>query len=565
MTVSVTTSWQRFAVTGTLMRAQSDTGQNCFWVGQASDVNMYVAWPKCERGNVATDWSPAPEDMATEAEVRAVYGTCSTAAGTTAKVVACDSFQLFEGARVTVKFSTANTTDAPTLNVNGTGDKAIWYNGAVASSSNPVRWGANATLSFVYDGTEWVLDEKPPSYSVSCATAAGTRAKAATVTGALVVNGTRVAVSFTTANTYTANSVQFNLSSTGAASIYVNNTATSSSFNFFWSAGTVIGLVRRGTGWFVDAIDTKYLTQISDAGLLVHRSTDSTTGVQITDSVDILRSGVSTANFGGTDGSTVRVGKATDNHLVMDSAGFKFIEGTEQVGTIIGSHSALEPDSGGAFGAGDVYGISMYCGAYRSGYQSYMHMSTAVEDSTDDAVYSNIELRAYSDTYNGDASLYVDADDDGGRILLSASDGSWVRNPYNADGNHAQYVQLCDQRVLWSGSHYMTATQTAYLSDTVLNMTHGIVIVFEEWDGSDVVGYAQTFFVPKSMFFPVGTDFWWGCTLSRGLFESIGHKSLHLYDGQIEGAASNSASGTATATDIKYNNSRWVMTKVIGV
>ena len=61
---------------------------------------------------------------------RTNYAVCSTAAGTQAKTCACAGFALVTGAEITVKFSATNTQNDPTLNVNGTGAKAIYYRGA---------------------------------------------------------------------------------------------------------------------------------------------------------------------------------------------------------------------------------------------------------------------------------------------------------------------------------------------------------------------------------------------------------------------------------------------------
>ena len=77
------------------------------------------------------------------------YGTCTTAAGTTAKVVSCSDFTLFTNATVIVKFSNANTASAPTLNVNGTGAKTI-----TGFESSSVLSGL---CEFMYDGTNWCL------------------------------------------------------------------------------------------------------------------------------------------------------------------------------------------------------------------------------------------------------------------------------------------------------------------------------------------------------------------------------------------------------------------------
>ena len=82
------------------------------------------------------------------------YGTCGTAAATAAKVVACTGFKLVTGARIIVKFTITNTAANPTLNVNGSGAKAIQYRGSAISAG---YLAANRTHEFVYDGTAYQL------------------------------------------------------------------------------------------------------------------------------------------------------------------------------------------------------------------------------------------------------------------------------------------------------------------------------------------------------------------------------------------------------------------------
>ena len=82
------------------------------------------------------------------------YGTCSTAAGTAAKTVSLTGFTLATGAIVTVKFTVTNTAANPTLNVNGTGAKAIMYRGSAISAG---YLAANRVYIFVYDGTDYEL------------------------------------------------------------------------------------------------------------------------------------------------------------------------------------------------------------------------------------------------------------------------------------------------------------------------------------------------------------------------------------------------------------------------
>jgi hypothetical protein len=90
------------------------------------------------------------------------YAECSTAAGTAAKVAAINTdgdttntaFTLIKGVAVNVKFTVTNTAASPTLNINSTGAKAIYYNGAAITAG---YLKANKVYQFVYNGKQWDL------------------------------------------------------------------------------------------------------------------------------------------------------------------------------------------------------------------------------------------------------------------------------------------------------------------------------------------------------------------------------------------------------------------------
>jgi hypothetical protein len=84
------------------------------------------------------------------------YAECSTAAATTAKTasIVAGTFTLAKGARVTVKFTNANSASNPTLNINSSGAKNIRYCGTNLASSQ--YWSAGQAVEFVYDGSYWV-------------------------------------------------------------------------------------------------------------------------------------------------------------------------------------------------------------------------------------------------------------------------------------------------------------------------------------------------------------------------------------------------------------------------
>lgn len=88
------------------------------------------------------------------------YGTCSTAAGTAAKVVTLSDatgWSLKVGVIVGVKFTATNTASNPTINVNSSGAKSIYFNSAVITTANLNKAGyANRIEYYMYDGTYWV-------------------------------------------------------------------------------------------------------------------------------------------------------------------------------------------------------------------------------------------------------------------------------------------------------------------------------------------------------------------------------------------------------------------------
>ena len=85
------------------------------------------------------------------------YATCNTSAATAAKVATITpngNFSLETGARITVKFTVANTALNATLNVNNTGAKAIYYNGTAIPAC---YLKANHVYEFIYNGNQYDL------------------------------------------------------------------------------------------------------------------------------------------------------------------------------------------------------------------------------------------------------------------------------------------------------------------------------------------------------------------------------------------------------------------------
>ena len=84
-----------------------------------------------------------------------LFGTCSTASGTAAKVAALDGFDvLVEGVTIHIKMDNANSGSNRTLKVETTEAVPIRCNG-----SSTVKWDAGSVISFTYDGTYWQMND----------------------------------------------------------------------------------------------------------------------------------------------------------------------------------------------------------------------------------------------------------------------------------------------------------------------------------------------------------------------------------------------------------------------
>jgi len=81
------------------------------------------------------------------------YIECSQNAEDEIKIISDIYFSLSTHMRLLVKMTNANTHPTPKLNINNTGAKSIWYNGAVATDVN--TWDAGEILDIYYNGTNY--------------------------------------------------------------------------------------------------------------------------------------------------------------------------------------------------------------------------------------------------------------------------------------------------------------------------------------------------------------------------------------------------------------------------
>lgn len=201
------------------------------------------------------------------------YGTCSTSATTTNKVVECTGFALETGAIISIKFTYGNTlSTAAKFNVNSTGNITVKVGGTPGDAKN--IWYANSVVTAIYDGTYWVIISVAGEPTVCISQASSTSTAAATTKVATIAgNGERfrtaygslVAIRFTNANTYTSGqlSLQVNRTSSltgNAIAIYKDGTAVSATNTLIWNAGDTLVFMygNSGTYWLYISGSTAY-------------------------------------------------------------------------------------------------------------------------------------------------------------------------------------------------------------------------------------------------------------------------------------------------------------------
>lgn len=204
---------------------------------------------------VPGDWSNPTvvfQNGTTGRDGKMLYGTSSTVASVSTKVVTCEeATDLYAGMVIRVAFAAANYADTVSLNVNNLGVKPIWVNGAAVSSSNALIWPIDASVTFVYDGTHFVPMNPPGSFYGTCSTLAETAAKVADVGGIIIFKGTSVNLHMTQKTAV--DSPTLNVSNTGARAIYAGGSVMTEDSTYNWVANSDVIFTFDGTYWVLGA------------------------------------------------------------------------------------------------------------------------------------------------------------------------------------------------------------------------------------------------------------------------------------------------------------------------
>lgn len=142
------------------------------------------------------------------------------------------------------------------------------------------------------------------------------------------------------------------------------------------------------------------------------------------------------------------------------------------------------------------------------------------------------------------------------RHLISNADGVFTPGEWRA-------ITFRGQKVLWSGTWYMTAGHQADLSEPVSKQDNGIVLVFSTYQsGAAIDANFNMFFVPKQ-FVSLMNGYGSAYRMNTADYSHVCTKYLYIHDEYIKGNESNNQSGTGSG--ITFNNAMYVLRYVLGV
>lgn len=225
----------------------------------------YVYNLQLEKGLHMSEWRPAPEDATDYAD--------SAASGAVSGMTQEDVFK---------KLTNDGAVQGITL-TNG----ELYINGAYIQSGTIVSTSLDSdTQTKITNGN--TANSRDVACRGTCSTAATTAAKVVTCANFALATGSTVTVYFSTANTKADATLTLNVNNTGAKDIYVNGTATSSTNQLLWVAGSSITFTYNGTQWNLeDKPGSYYSTTACSTGAGVAAKTATVNGAVIFNGVSI--------------------------------------------------------------------------------------------------------------------------------------------------------------------------------------------------------------------------------------------------------------------------------------
>ena len=186
-------------------------------------------------------------------------------------------------------------------------------------------------------------------------------------------------------------------------------------------------------------------------------------------------------------------------------------------------------------------------------------------------ISGTITNKPYTDTAT--ASIRVEQTGTGmvKQILQKSTktDGAIFERGYDSSGWGAwSMVYSGAGKILWTGSYYMLASQTATFSEPLSQQQSGIVLVFSRYANTTAQDYQYScHFIPKQLVTAATaagqTAAGVALTMATSKYEYIAGKYIRVTETGVSGDETNNATGTSNG--ITYNNASFALRYIIGV
>ena len=149
------------------------------------------------------------------------------------------------------------------------------------------------------------------------------------------------------------------------------------------------------------------------------------------------------------------------------------------------------------------------------------------------------------------------------------TDGVIFERGYDSSGWGAWSVVYSGAgKILWTGSYYMLASQTATFSEPLSQQQSGVVLVFSRYANTTAQDYQYScHFIPKQLVTAATaagqTAAGVALTMATSKYEYVAGKYIRVTETGVSGDETNNASGTSNG--ITYNNGSFALRYIIGV
>lgn len=210
----------------------------------------------------------------------------------------------------------------------------------------------------------------------------------------------------------------------------------------------------------------------------------------------------------------------------------------------------------------------IYMLSYKTDVGSYSRMkSQCVVTSSGDKTHAGVSAGALDTAASTSVYMYAEFWDE--------SAGKWAQSnqlkviPTKTTASKPIYIQGTEftgkNKVLWTGTYYMSDTQTATLSEAISKQANGVILVWSYYtNGAADNSNFQMTYIPKH-FITLHPGKGVAVVLTNGTMNVMANKYVYVSDTSIKGYAGNDDAATAKDTGVTSTPKNFVLRYVIGV